>query len=139
MKTAPRAYTVLCALVKLDTDKKRLTKKTVSKWVWLVIKGIADLEAHVIKWNHRYTNNVGNDCFRGIDDLLRVVHVISSYLKPGNFFGGLSIAGIACSGFASGGGLQCCDRGEDPLHLRSTRVAMWITSVQRFERFERFL
>ena len=67
MKTAPRAYTVLCALVKLDTDKKRLTKKTVSKWVWLVIKGIADLKLHVIKWNHRYTNDVGNDCLVGVN------------------------------------------------------------------------
>ena len=67
MKQNPSSEKVLGSTVKLDTDKNKPTKKTLRKWIRVMIKAISDLEEHVIKWDNRFTNDIGNNCLVGVD------------------------------------------------------------------------
>ena len=67
MKQNPSSEKVLGSTVKLDTDKNKPTKKTLRKWIRVMIKAISDLEKHVIKWDNRFTNDIGNNCLVGVD------------------------------------------------------------------------
>ena len=65
MKQAPN-FTVLCKTMMANTNKCP-TKKTVLKWVWFYVREIQALEDTVIVWDHRKTNDRGDDCLVSVD------------------------------------------------------------------------
>ena len=56
----------MCKTVQMPETKKP-DDGTVSKWLWIVLEAIADLQPWVIDWERRKTNDRGNDCTIGID------------------------------------------------------------------------
>jgi hypothetical protein len=53
--------------MKQDKDKKKSDDKTLVKWIWIVIECIYELHPHIIVWENRKTNDVGNDCLAVVD------------------------------------------------------------------------
>ena len=44
-------------------------KKTIMKWVWFYVNQIEALEDRVIVWDHRKTNDRGDDCLASVDGI----------------------------------------------------------------------
>jgi len=65
MKQAPD-FTVLCKTMMANANKC-LTKKTVLKWVWFCARETQALEDTVIVWDHRKTDDCGDDCLVLVD------------------------------------------------------------------------
>jgi len=68
MKQYPDLNT-LSTTVKFDDDVKRPAPKTVTKWVWILVSAIANLDTYVIKWENRKINDVYNDCLVSVDGI----------------------------------------------------------------------
>lgn len=66
MKQSPN-ISVLCKTLKKSSSKVSPTRKTVSKWIWFYVNEINALEEKVIVWDHRKTNDRGDDCLVSID------------------------------------------------------------------------
>ena len=66
MKQSP-SFDVFCKTVKKNRSNASPTKKTALKWVWFYVKEIEALEDVVINWDHRKTNDRGDDCLASID------------------------------------------------------------------------
>jgi len=66
MKQDPNC-TVLCKTIKKNAIERSPTKKTVLKYLWFYVHEIRALEETVIMWNHRKTNDRGDDCLVSVD------------------------------------------------------------------------
>ena len=58
--------TVMCKTMQRQFFQK-ITEKTLRKWVWYYIKEVRYLEPVVIVWEHRKTNDRGDDCMSSVD------------------------------------------------------------------------
>ena len=68
MKQYPDLDT-MSTTVKFDYEAKRPTRKTVTKWVGILVSAIANLDTYVIKWENRKKNDVYNDCLVSVDGI----------------------------------------------------------------------
>jgi len=83
MKQSPN-MTVLCKTMKKD-GKRCSSRKTVLKWIWFYVNEIRALEDTIIVWEHRKTNDRGDDCLVSIDciDCQFQQILIDNLEKPG--------------------------------------------------------
>merc|ERR1719217_159460 len=65
LENAPN-ISVMCTTIKRNGEDCPW-KRTALKWIWFYVNELAALEQRVIVWEHRKTNDRGDDCLVSVD------------------------------------------------------------------------